>query len=174
MYAVEPVDRYARGMRALRALLLFKLGAWAGMSMAAAFIKRAVPSRGNEESDEFALVAVRDGIELKSRAKAFRGGSMLAWFGGIEVDLRDAELAPGARLSAHTLFGGIAIKTPPSWRVESNVKALAGGVDARTPAKDDPDAPVLTLDGMAVFGGIAVRAEEDRAAAESSRAPDPA
>jgi hypothetical protein len=153
-------------MRAVRALLLFKLGAWAGLMAAGAFVKRAVPSRGGEESDELALVAAFDGIELKSRAKGFKGGSMLAWFGGIEVDLSEAELAPGARLSAHTLFGGIAIKTPPSWRIESNVKALAGGVDARTPAQDDPEAPVLTLDGMAVFGGIAVSAEEEPTTAE--------
>ena len=90
---------------------------------------------------------------------------MLAWFGGITVDLRQVELAPGARLSLHTLFGGIQIKTPPGWRVESGLKAIAGGVDARTPAQDDPDAPVLTLTGTALFGGIAVGAKasgEDR------------
>jgi hypothetical protein len=154
-------------MRAVRALLLFKLGVWAGLATAAAFVRRAVPSRGDEESDELALVAVFDGIELKSRAKAFTGGSMLAWFGGIAVDLRDAELGPGARLSAHALCGGIAVKTPPSWRIESNAKALAGGVDARTPAQDDPDAPVLTLDGVALFGGIAVGAGAEHAPAGS-------
>ena len=152
-------------MRRVRALLIFMLGAWVGLAAGAKFARRAVPSRGDEDSDELSLVAVFDGIELKSRAKAFRGGSMLAWFGGIEVDLRDAELAPGARLSAHTLFGGIEIKTPPNWRVESNVKALAGGVDDRDAAQDNPDAPVLTLEGIAVFGGIDVSAEEDRAAA---------
>lgn len=148
-------------MRLLRTLLIFKLGAWAGMASAAAFVKRAVPSRGDEDSDELSLVAVFDGIELKSRAKAFKGGSMLAWFGGIEVDLSDAELAPEARLSVHTLFGGIAIKTPPNWRVESNAQALVGGVDTGTPAREDPDAPVLTLVGTAVFGGIAVDAETE-------------
>jgi hypothetical protein len=154
-------------MRGLRALLIFKLGAWAGLATAAAFVKWAVPSRGDEASDELSLVAVFDGIELKSRAKAFKGGSMLAWFGGIAVDLRDAELAPGARLSAHTLFGGIALKTPPTWRVESNAKALVGGVDVRVPAQDDPDAPVLTLEGTTMFGGISVSAEADRPAAQS-------
>jgi hypothetical protein len=146
-------------MRLLRALLLLNLGAWAGIAAAAAFVRRAVPSRGDEESDELSLVAVFDGIDLKSRAKAFQGGSMFAWFGGIAVDLRDAELVPGAVLSVHTLFGGIAIKTPPGWRLESNVKALMGGVDARTPTQNDPDAPVLTLVGAALFGGIAVGAK---------------
>src|SRR5512132_4149242 len=148
-------------MRSSRSVLSFKLGVCAGMAIGAAFAKRAVPSRGDEDSDELSLVAVFDGIELKSRAKAFKGGSMLAWFGGIEVDFSDAELAPEARLSVHTLFGGIAIKTPPNWRVESNAQALAGGVDTRRPAHEDPDAPVLTLVGMAVFGGIAVGAETE-------------
>jgi hypothetical protein len=143
-------------MRPLRGLLLFKLGALAGTMAAAAFVRRAVPSDGDEESDELRLVAVLDGIQLKSRAKAFTGGSMLAWYGGIDVDLSRAELAPGARLTLHTLFGGISIKIPPGWRVESELAAVAGGVDTRTSSQDDPDAPVLTVTGTALFGGIAV------------------
>jgi hypothetical protein len=140
-------------------LLLFKLGAWVGMMGAAAFVRRTVPSRGDEESDELDLVAVFDGIDLKSRAEAFKGGSMLAWFGGITVDLREVELAPGAQLSLNTFFGGIAIKTPPGWRIESELKALAGGVDAPAPAHDEPDSPVLTVTGSAIFGGISVAAK---------------
>ena len=61
-------------MRRLRALAIFELGAWIGMLAAAALVRRALPSRGDEESDELALVAVP----------------------GIEVDLREAQLAPGA------------------------------------------------------------------------------
>src|SRR5262249_43127742 len=121
--------RGVTAMRSIRTVATFKLGFWAGLMAAAAFMRRAVPSRGGEESDELDLVAIMNGIELKSRATAFRGGSMLAWFGGIAVDLKDAELAPDARLDVRTLFGGIAIRTPPTWRVESTVRALAGGVD---------------------------------------------
>jgi len=148
-------------MRPARGLLLYALGAWAGMVGAAAFVKRAVPSHGDEESDELGLVAVFDGIELESRSRAFTGGSMLAWYGGIDVDLSDVELAPGARLSLHTLFGGIGIRTPPNWRVESELKAIAGGVKTPTPTRDDPAAPVLTLTGTALFGGIAVGTDTD-------------
>jgi hypothetical protein len=154
-------------MRALRSLLVFKLGVLTGMAIAAAFVKRVLPSRGDEESDELSLVAIFDGIDLKSRANAFKGGSMLAWFGGIDVDLTEVELAPGARLSVQTVLGGIAIRTPTNWRVESNVKALAGGVDARTPTTTDPDAPVLTLEGMALLGGVAVGPKADATHAES-------
>lgn len=138
----------------MRSLLAFKLGAWVGIAIAAAFAKRALPSQGGEESDEIALVAIFDGIDLKSRAAAFRGGSMLAWFGGIAVDLREAELAPGARLSLRTFCGGIAVKTPQSWRIEGNIRGLGGG--AKADGSDNPDAPVLTVDGLALLGGVAV------------------
>src|SRR5262249_54200654 len=149
-------------MRPLRGVLLFKLGAWAGMMAAATFVRRAVPSQGDEESDELRLIAVFNGITLKSRARAFTGGSMLAWYGGIDVDLREVELAPDARLSLNTLFGGIAIKTPPGWRVESEMKAFAGGAAPRAASQDDPAAPVLPLTGTALFGGITVGARTDK------------
>ena len=151
-------------------MVLFKLGVWAGLMASAAFARRAVPSRGDEDSDEVDLVAILNGIDLKSRSKSFKGGSMLAWYGGIAVDLREAELVPDARLSLRTLFGGIAVKTPPNWRVESNLTAIAGGVDAKTPAEDDAEAPVLTVDGLAVFGGIAVGANAGPDAPETSSA----
>ena len=115
-----------------------------------------MPSRGDEESGELQLVAVRNGIELRSRAKESRGGSLLAWFGGVNVDLREVELAPDARLSVHALFGGVGVKVPRGWRVVSTAKALSGGVEVRSAAGDVTDAPVLTVDGLAVFGGIVI------------------
>jgi hypothetical protein len=146
-------------MRFLRTLLVFKLGVYAGLAAAAALMKRVLPSRGNEESDELALVAIFDGVRLESRAPAFRGGSMLAWFGGIDVDLREAELATDARLSVTALFGGISIRVPEGWRVDSRVRTLAGGVDVRATDGDVSDAPTLRLDGLAAFGGVAVGAK---------------
>jgi hypothetical protein len=150
----------------VRKLVVFELGALAGVMAAAAVAKLVVHSRGDEDSDDLALAAIYEGIDLKSRATAFEGGSLLAWFGGIELDLRDAELASGAELTAHAIFGGIQIRIPPHWRVESDAKAIFGGVDAQTHAGDDPDAPLLRLTGTAVFGGIDVRSKR-RALPES-------
>jgi hypothetical protein len=53
--------------------------------------------------------------------------------------------------------------------VKSDVTALAGGVDARTPAQDDPNAPVLTVDGLALFGGVAVGGKTEALAEDTSR-----
>ena len=155
--AMLVAPRYPAGMRLLRGLLLFKLGFWAGMYASAAILKRTFPSRGDEDSDELALVAILNGVELKSRAQAFRGGSMFSWLGGIAVDLRDAQLTGDAHLDVHSVFGGIAIRVPATWRVESNVKAIAGGVTV-SPTQPADDAPTLRLDGFTAFGGIAVGA----------------
>jgi Cell wall-active antibiotics response 4TMS YvqF len=151
-------------VRLLRGLLLFKLGFWAGMVASATLLKRLLPSRGDEDSDEIQLVAVMNGIELESRSRAFRGGSMFSWLGGIAVDLREVELAENAHLEVHSAFGGIAIRVPTGWRVESNVTSLAGGVAVDVPEPDSPDAPTLRLDGFSAFGGVAVGAKPGSAA----------
>jgi hypothetical protein len=142
-------------VRPIRALALIIIGSVAGFMAAAAFVKRVLPSRGDEESDELALLAVFDAIELTSRSSSFRGGSVFTWFGGISLDLREATLGPEAHLSVNTLFGGVAIRVPPEWRLESELEALAGGVDVR-PGAESPNAPTLRLEGRALFGGIAV------------------
>jgi hypothetical protein len=145
-------------MHPIRAFGLTTVGAALGFAAAAAIVKRAVPTRGDDQSDEVALVAIFDGVKLESRAKAFRGGSLLAWFGGIAVDLREATLAPEAHLSVYSLFGGVAIRVPPSSRIESRMHVLAGGVDVPASAPERTTVSTLTLDGLALFGGIAVGA----------------
>lgn len=155
-------------MRVIRALGLVALGFFAGTATAAAVVRRAVPSRGDADSDEVALIAIFDGIELASRATAFRGGSMFAWYGGIAVDLRVAQLAAeGAHLELHAVNGGIAVRVPEGWRVTSSMRALVGGVNVSVPEPPDPDAPTLNLDGFALFGGVAVGASADSAPPES-------
>ena len=120
-------------MRFLRSLVLVIVGFWAGIFTSARILKRILRSRGDASSDEVALVAIFDGIKLESRSGAFRGGSMFAWYGGIAVDLRSAELAPDAHLTVHALWGGIAIKVPPEWHVESTAKrADRGHIDRRS------------------------------------------
>jgi hypothetical protein len=145
-------------MRLVGRFALVLLGLYAGMVAAAALVKRVLPSRGDAESDEVALVAIMGGVELESHARAFRGGSMIAWFGGIEADLRGAELAPNARLTIGALLGGVDVKVPPTWRIESTGRAFAGGVSDDVPVPDDLDAPKLVVESTAVLGGVSIRA----------------
>jgi hypothetical protein len=146
-------------VRLFRTLIVFKLGFWAGTFASAGLLKRAFPSRGDADSDEVRLVAILNGIELKSHAQAFRGGSMFTWLGGIAVDLREAQLAPDAHLEVGSLLGGIALRVPIGWRVEADVQSLGGGVAVDVPEPEDADAPTLRISGFSAFGGIAVGAK---------------
>jgi hypothetical protein len=146
-------------VRALRAIGLTAAAFAGGFVAAALAVKSALPSQGDADSDELGLVAIFDGIELESRSASFRGGSMLAWFGGIDADLRHAQLAPGAELTLTSLFGGISLRIPVGWRVESTGRAIAGGIADAVPEPEDPDAPRLVLTSVAVLGGVAVRAD---------------
>jgi hypothetical protein len=146
-------------MRVLRTLVLLFVGFYGGVLAAAALVKRALPSRGDAESDEVALVAIYGGADLKSRSQAFRGGTIFAWFGGVDADLREATLAPNAALSAGAMWGGVRIVVPEGWRVEADTRAFAGGVEVNVPEPENPNAPTLKVTAAAAFGGVAIAAK---------------
>jgi hypothetical protein len=142
--------------RLLRSVLLVLVGSLAGFAGAAAMLRGWLPSRGDETSDELALVTIFDGVDFTSRSEAFRGGSILAWFGGVAIDLSGVTLAPDARLDIRAVFGGVAIKVPTGWRVDADATAFAGGVDARLPDPAEPDAPTLVVRAVSIMGGVSV------------------
>jgi hypothetical protein len=142
--------------RLVRSLLFLLVGVLAGIAAAGAVLRGWLPSHGDETSDTLELVAIFDGIELKSRATEFRGGTILAWFGGIALDLSEATLAPDARLDVRAAIGGVAIKVPPGWRIEAETSSLIGGIDVGTVQPDEPGAPTLVVRVMTVIGGVSI------------------
>ncbi len=112
----------------------------------------------DEAADEIDLVAIFDGVEARSRAAAFRGGSVLTWYGGGDLDLREATLDPsGGRLRLRSIFGGMRVLLPPTWRVEVNSKGIFGGIGKDMEASEaDPASPLLVIDAISAFGGAAI------------------
>lgn len=146
--------------RLVRSLLVLLAGAMAGFAAAAAMMRSWLPSRGDATSDDIALVAIFDGIELESHATAFRGGTILAWYAGVALDLRGVTLAPGARLEIRAAFAGISVTVPPTWRVDASGTGFGGGVDLATTEPVDPQAPTLVVRATSIFGGVAVSQQQ--------------
>ena len=128
----------------------------------AAVARRRIPSIGTDEDDEIALAAILVPIGFESHATAFRGGSVLLWFGGGDIDLRGVTLDPaGARLTIRAIFGGGRLLVPENWAVDLRMLAIFGGsADVRPALERSPDSPRLLVDGLAVFGGLAVFASD--------------
>ena len=148
--------------RLVRGFILFNVLAALVSLGIALYVKFTHPSAGDEDSDELDLVTIFDGVELTSRATSFRGGSWITMFGGGELDLRGATLDPsGATLRVRAIMGGGDVQVPDGWNVELHSKAIMGGAGMHRPtATDDPYAPTLRIEALAVMGGFGVTSGE--------------
>jgi len=152
-----------------RLLALFGIGtiiAAAVGAVAAQRAKRDFVPIDDPEADEIRLAAIFGPLSFRSTATKFRGGSLDCRYGGGVIDLRDVVLDPaGAHLDVKAQFGGAQILVPESWRVTTNVVGIGGAGDGRPRIERVEDAPHLTIEGTAIFGGFGVASEMPEAAA---------
>ncbi len=102
------------------------------------------------------------GVKRKLDTQNFQGGEAVAVFGGIEIDLRRANIAPTAGdvvIDANSTFGGIEIRVPDNWRVITRGVGIFGGYEDKTippRGQEGATAPKLIVKGYALFGGVSI------------------
>ena len=108
-------------------------------------IPRAMAGFGNVER--------RGPMTLPSRSR------ILAVFGNVEMDLRDA-LVPsgGVEIEVRAVFGNIEITVPPHWTVSCEGIGIFGSFSSmhRVPLGESGTAPMLRITGTATFGNFEV------------------
>lgn len=120
-----------------------------------------VTSKGVAGDDYIDYVNVFSGGERQIVSQNFQGGKVSAVFGGIELDLTKAKLAPGKNvLEIAAVFGGATIIVPDSWYVTIEVTPILGGFSDER--KLHPGRPMetdsqLVLKGAVIFGGGEVK-----------------
>lgn len=104
------------------------------------------------------LVAIFAGAERKGRWLAEPTTNVSCVFGGVELDFRQAVLSQSeVTVNVTCVFGGVDITVPPGVRVVGSTTAVFGGNDLPEDDTADPDAPVIRLTGMVLFGGVSVK-----------------
>jgi predicted membrane protein len=103
------------------------------------------------------LFAGFSGHEAKSSSEDFKGGKATAIFGGIELDLRKAVIKEKADLEVFAAFGGIEIRVPEGWKVEVSGTPILGGWEDKTDVPKDKNAPVLSIQGTCLCGGVSIK-----------------
>ncbi|GAA5070454.1 hypothetical protein HNP84_001643 [Thermocatellispora tengchongensis] len=104
------------------------------------------------------LVAVFSGSQRTGRWRVRRRIDAIAVFGGVELDMSDAIFeSPQVEVRVTAVFGGVDIKVPEGVEVRCEGTGIFGGFDVRGSAEPDPNAPVVIVRGLAVFGGAGGR-----------------
>ncbi|HEX7154579.1 MAG TPA: DUF5668 domain-containing protein [Thermoanaerobaculia bacterium] len=112
----------------------------------------------DDPSATVSVFAMMAGIKRKSVSHAFKGGDANAIMGGVELDLRDAQIADGeeAVIEAFAFWGGIEITVPHHWRVVGKVMPVMGGFEDNT-VSGGGNGPVLVIRGAAIMGAVEVK-----------------
>jgi hypothetical protein len=92
-------------------------------------------------------------------SKNLRGGKLTAAFGGIDLDLTQADIQGTVTLQIDVIFGGMKLIVPPHWDIRTEVSNIAAGIEDKRTYREtaiDPD-KVLILKGTVLFGGLEIR-----------------
>ncbi|OQB14033.1 MAG: hypothetical protein BWY15_01405 [Firmicutes bacterium ADurb.Bin193] len=96
------------------------------------------------------------GSELVCSSNNFEYGDLNVAFGGIKVDLRNADTNLSVcHMDVNAVFGGIEIIVPEDWGVLARVTPVFGGCENRTVSPQNPRT-VLTIAGSTLCGGIEI------------------
>jgi hypothetical protein len=109
------------------------------------------------------VVAVMGGEQRKGRWRPSRRTNAIAVMGGVDIDLREAELADGAEILAIPVMGAVTVIVPEGVSVEMSGFALMGG----NSGPDDkvlplPNSPVVRVRAFSLMGGVVVERKKAR------------
>jgi hypothetical protein len=111
------------------------------------------------DEDRLSRQYTASGAELKIESQAWKGGELGVTAGGVELDLRQAQLDPeGATLVVRVLLGGIDIRVPDTWQVHFDVMPFLAGADNQARSTQGvSSAPRLRIVGNVTLGGVSVQ-----------------
>ncbi len=105
-------------------------------------------------------IAIFGGGLMRVESQNFKGGTLTAIFGGREINLRTAQIAPeGCVIDVFAMFGGTKLIVPDDWQVKSDALSLFGGFSDKRHIRPDEvkENKILLLKGVVMFGGVEVK-----------------
>ncbi len=113
---------------------------------------------GQFPEDRIESVSIFGGVKKNVVSKNFRGGEIVNFFGGAEINLMQADINGRVNLEVVQVFGGTKIIVPANWTVHSEMVAIFGGIeDKRPPQLNAAPDKVLVIQGTSLFGGIDIK-----------------
>jgi len=112
-------------------------------------------------SDELNMDVTFGGRKEIVTSKDFKGGNIQTTFGGLDINLMQAEIAQSpAVLHLRVAFGGVELVVPSSWEIKSEIDPTMGSFEDKRvlrPNATGVPTQLLILRGSCSFGSIEVK-----------------
>lgn len=109
--------------------------------------------------DVLDATAVFGGVKRSVVSKRFRGGEVVAVFGGAEINLAHADFEGTIKMEIVNVLGGTKLIVPADWDVQSVMVAVFGGVDDKrfiNPQLINPNKKLI-IEGTSFLGGLEIK-----------------
>lgn len=126
---------------------------------------------GGGEGTSTWAVAVMSGFQRRGRWTVPKRFNCFAFWGGGEIDLREANFADReVEINCVAIMGGMQVIVPPGVEVVVRGIGIMGGFDHREEgAPGDPGAPRVIVTGFAFWGGVGVERKLTKAERQQLR-----
>ncbi|MFC4607854.1 DUF1707 domain-containing protein [Streptomyces maoxianensis] len=109
------------------------------------------------------LIAVFSSSTRKGRWRVGRRTNAFSLFGNIEIDLTEALF--GQRLTvinATSIFGNVEVRVPENISLRGSGTGFFGNFEVLTLEAEDPEAPVVVVNGYSLFGNVEAKPKRGR------------
>jgi predicted membrane protein len=110
-------------------------------------------------TDKLDVTTILGNIKKVVVSKNFKGGEIVSFMGGSDINLSQADINGRVRLAATNIMGGTKLIVPSNWDIQSELVAIFGGVEDKRDMRSatvDPN-KILVLEGTCIFGGIEIK-----------------
>ncbi|MGW0554686.1 DUF1707 SHOCT-like domain-containing protein [Streptomyces sp. NPDC002926] len=113
------------------------------------------------------LIAVFSSSTRKGRWRVGRRTNAFSLFGSVEIDLTEALFEQRLTvINATSIFGSVEVRVPENISLRGSGTGFFGNFEVRTLEAADPEAPVVVVNGYAVFGNVEAKPKRGRLIAD--------
>lgn len=101
--------------------------------------------------------AIFGGQKIVMADEEFKGCSLNAIFGGIDLDLRGANITGEYIINSSSIFGGIEVTAPANVNIKVKSTPIFGGVSNKTSNIRGENIPTIYINAFCLFGGVEIK-----------------
>lgn len=117
-------------------------------------VKEKIKTLNQDGLDEY--YATFSGQEINPKGDEFKGASLNAIFGGIDLNLTEAQIQKDILINVTSVFGGVDIIVPSNVNVKVQSTSIFGGVDNKI-KKYTENLPTIYVKAFCLFGGADIK-----------------